>query len=248
MKNTEKFSGKAGIYSHYRPNYPEALIDDLINAAGLTNRSSVADVGAGTGIFTRQLAARGLPVAAIEPNEGMRQEAMHLSAPFAAIKFIAAPAEAIPLPDGSVDLITAAQAFHWFDAVAFRKECRRLLKPRGVVALIWNSRDSEAPLTQDCARICQTFCPEFNGFSGGHMTINFRSFFQNGAFTEKQYAHPLTYTRDQFIGRYLSASYAPTHPQEVAAFRAALAAVFETYAIGDVLPFPNETRLYLGNV
>jgi SAM-dependent methyltransferase len=100
----------------------------------------VADVGAGTGIFTASLLATGARVSAVEPNAPMRQALVASLGEHARLTVHAGSAEATGLPAGSVDLVTAAQAFHWFDAAAARRECARILRPGGRVALVWNNR------------------------------------------------------------------------------------------------------------
>ena len=80
---------------------------------------------------------------------------------------IKATAENTTLKENSVDLVTVAQAFHWFDKEAFKIECQRILKQKANVALVWNSRDVTSPLIKENAEICQKTCPTFKGFSGG---------------------------------------------------------------------------------
>ncbi|MFT8317654.1 MAG: class I SAM-dependent methyltransferase [Sporolactobacillus sp.] len=251
MANSEKFTGKAALYAQYRPDYPQQLIDDLIHENQLTPDSHVADIGAGTGILTGQLLERGLHVQAIEPNNEMRARAEQTLAAYSQVEFFATPAEATTLPPVSVDLITVAQAFHWFQPQQFKKECRRILKPGAQVALIWNSRDSQSPLIQQTDQICRKFCPGFSGFSGGMETIDPRipAFFQQGAYREETYQHPLHYSLEQFIGRHLSASYAPKPEQpNYSAFIAALRSLFEKFQESKTVPFPNLTKLYFGKV
>ena len=137
------FSAKVADYVASRPGYPAALFDALREHAGLVPGALVADVGAGTGLLTRGLLERGAHVTAIEPNPAMRAAADHLLAEHAAdgaYRSAEGSAESMPLADLSVDLIAAAQAFHWFDVYAARAEIRRVLKPAGQVALIWNDR------------------------------------------------------------------------------------------------------------
>jgi SAM-dependent methyltransferase len=128
------FGSVAGEYERARPGYPDDAVRWLLGDRPLT----VVDVGAGTGKLTRQLVAAGHDVVAVEPLEEMRA---HLEAVVPAARALAGSAEAIPLPAGSADAIAAAQAFHWFDHERAMPELARVLKPRGVLALIWNMRD-----------------------------------------------------------------------------------------------------------
>lgn len=124
--NEEKFSGKAEIYDKYRPTYPTALINVLYNEIHGDENSRVADIGAGTGIFTKALLGKFRNVTAVEPNGDMYSV---LRANLPDITAVQNSAENTGLPQSSFDLITTAQAFHWFDKDMFRNECKRILKP-----------------------------------------------------------------------------------------------------------------------
>lgn len=128
-----RFSDRVGDYVATRPDYPAALLDHLAARFRLGPGCRVVDVGAGTGIFSRQLLGRGAQVVGIEPNADMRGACQ-------GVDCRAGSAEATGLAAGAADLVTATQAFHWFEPAPFADECRRLLAPGGSVALVWNSR------------------------------------------------------------------------------------------------------------
>lgn len=132
------FAEVAGAYERGRPGYPEEAVRWL---AGNEPRD-VVDLGAGTGKLTRALVALGHRVAAVEPLGEMRAE---LEAALPEATALAGNAEAIPLPDASADVVTSAQAFHWFDHAAALPEIARVLRPGGRLALVWNSRDDRDP-------------------------------------------------------------------------------------------------------
>jgi ubiquinone/menaquinone biosynthesis C-methylase UbiE len=141
--STSGFDRAADVYDRARPGYPDALVDRLLVASGTGPGATVADVAAGTGKLTRRLAARGLRVIAVEPVAGMRAV---LAATTPGVEVLDGVAEALPLGDASVDGVTVAQGFHWFandDALA---ELRRVLRPGGRLALVWNTRDLDEPL------------------------------------------------------------------------------------------------------
>jgi SAM-dependent methyltransferase len=133
--------GEAALdYATYRPSYPHAAVDWLL--AGATGPVvDVADVGAGTGAFSNVLVERGLNVTAFEPDPAMLHQ-LALRVPTATR--IETSAENLPVPDGSFDALTVAQAFHWFDAPVAAKEFERVVRPGGVIGILWNQRDDRA--------------------------------------------------------------------------------------------------------
>lgn len=158
--NEDKFTGKAAIYAKYRPSYPTAVVDRLYE---LTHAANVADIGAGTGKFTEKLLLKPWNVTAVEPNTDMCRELLKCVGGRAEI--VMASAENTGLPEHSFELITAAQAFHWFDEEKFRDECRRMLKPDGRLAVVFNSR-LNGDITQKRDEIYTKYCPSFAERSG----------------------------------------------------------------------------------
>jgi ubiquinone/menaquinone biosynthesis C-methylase UbiE len=140
------FSNKADDYAAARPDYPSALFDQLKAICPPAEDMTVADVGAGTGLLTHGLLKSGYPVIAVEPNPEMRHAADERLGKLKGYHSIGGSAEATTIATGSVDLITVAQAFHWFDVERTRSEFLRILKPRGNVALISNERVKTDPL------------------------------------------------------------------------------------------------------
>lgn len=140
------FSEKVADYCASRPDYPTPLFERLSAACGLSADAVIADLGAGTGLLTQGLLQKGYQVIAVEPNAAMRKACDHFLGKFPGYRSVEGSAESIPLGASSVDLITAAQAFHWFEIEKARTECLRVLRPKGRVALIWNDRVLEDPL------------------------------------------------------------------------------------------------------
>jgi SAM-dependent methyltransferase len=132
------FAEVAGAYERARPGYPEEAVRWLVG----DEPCDVVDLGAGTGKLTRSLVALGHRVIAVEPLDEMRAE---LEAAVPDVSAIAGSAEAIPLPDESADVVTSAQAFHWFEHAKALPEISRVLRPGGRLALVWNSRDDRDP-------------------------------------------------------------------------------------------------------
>ncbi len=122
----------------YRPRYPQVLIEFLQRECHLTETAVIADIGSGTGLLTEVFLSHGYHVFGIEPDPAMRAAAEWLLHGYAHFTSIPATAEATTLADHSIDVVTAGQAFHWFDLERARSEFRRILAPGGWVVLIWN--------------------------------------------------------------------------------------------------------------
>jgi SAM-dependent methyltransferase len=129
------FTRQADSYRRARPTYPLALLDVLIEDAGVGPGNRVADFGAGTGIFTRLLVDRGFCVAAIEPNREMQSQSDVPEATWTSGTF-----EASGLETASQDWAVAAQAFHWADPKRALPEIRRILGPGRLLTVLWNNR------------------------------------------------------------------------------------------------------------
>jgi len=136
------FGSAAADYERARPSYPAEAIDVLRTRGGLGPGRKVLDLAAGTGKLTRLLVDAGAEVVAVEPVPGMREE---LAAAVPGVDVRDGVAEAIPLDDGAVELVTVAQAFHWFRFDEAVREIRRVLAPHGSVAILFNERDERVP-------------------------------------------------------------------------------------------------------
>src|SRR5437764_6215788 len=134
----EGFHRTADAYERGRPGYPEDAIAWMVAGLRISDRSTVVDLGAGTGKLTRLLLPTGARLIAIEPVAGMRNA---LRALLPQLEIVDAVAEAMPLADGSADAVVAGQAFHWFETALALEEIHRVLRPGGGLGLIWNRRD-----------------------------------------------------------------------------------------------------------
>ena len=133
------FASAADVYERARPSYPAEAVAWLVDRTEIGPGSTVLDVGAGTGKLTRLLLASGARVVAVEPIEEMRALVEDAEA-------VEGTAEELPFTDASADVVTVAQAFHWFDAERALAEIHRVLRPDGYLVLVWNSRDLDDPL------------------------------------------------------------------------------------------------------
>ncbi|MDU2674360.1 MAG: class I SAM-dependent methyltransferase [Clostridium sp.] len=250
--NENKFNGMGKIYSKYRPSYPFNFVNYLFTDVGISQNSIIADIGSGTGILTGQLLEKGSKVYGVEPNADMRVIAETNLKDLPRFTSVNGCAENTTIDDNSVDYITVAQAFHWFDRERFKKECQRILKPEGKVILVWNVRDNKNELVMENYKVNRKYCPSFNGFSDGMYGKNneddFSDFF-NGKYETKVFLNNLIFDMDGFIGRNLSSSYAlKSNDEQYDNYVNELKKVYEKYSSNGQLIMPNLTCSYIGNV
>lgn len=248
--NEKKFDSKGSVYAKGRPAYPEKMFEYLLMNKVITPNAVVADVGSGTGIFTAQIAPLVSQVFAIEPNADMREKAELCFGELSNITSVNGSAESTTLNHNSVDLITVAQAFHWFDRGLFKRECKRILTDIGKVLLVWNDRNTTAPIIQDNFEINKRYCPNFKGSSNGiDFSVNsFNDFFE-GEITLVEFENSLVYDKETFISRNLSSSYAPKAGDKYYDdYIDAITEVFDKHSTNGVVKYPYITRCYIGEV
>jgi SAM-dependent methyltransferase len=148
------FNRDADTYVRGRPDFPPAALEWLRSDLALGPGTIAVDLGAGTGKFTRLMTQTGADVTAIEPVAAMLER---LKSDIPAVRALPGTAQHIPLPDSSVDAVICAQAFHWFASVESLAEIRRVLRPGGVLGLIWNIRDDSIPWVAELTRIMSPF-------------------------------------------------------------------------------------------
>lgn len=250
MSNTKKFTGRAEDYVAGRPDYAGDFIDFLYNDCGFDASSVIADVGSGTGKLSKQLLERGSKVICVEPNDDMRLAAEHFLSGFEGFCSVNGSCENTKIKEKSVDFITAAQAFHWFDAERFKAESKRILKPEGQVILVYNTRDMKSKFNIECYEIYQKYCPLFKGYHNGMKEDDERicSFF-NYEYKKVSFKNPLVFTKDKFISRCLSASYSIKSDNEnYADYIVKLEAVFDKYSKKGNVVMKNNTVAYIGKI
>jgi len=246
---TQRFTNRADNYARYRPSYPAAAIDCLQEACGLGPGAVVADVGSGTGILTELLLQRGATVYAVEPNAAMRGAAASALAAYAHFTSVDGRAEATTLPTASIDLVTAGQAFHWFEPVATRAEFLRILRPGRWVALIWNGRDdSQGGFAADYEALLNEFGRRYQQVRRDARAGNIDVLFTGGC-EHRTFRHERQLDYDGVYGGLLSASYAPLPGDERHdPMMARLRAIFAAHQRNGVVTMPYETQLYFGRL
>ena len=248
MNYTNRFDGKGEIYAKARPKYAAGLFEYLKSTLNIPTGSVFADIGSGTGIFTEQLLNCGYKVFAVEPNSDMRQKAEEKLSQNCNFVSVNGSDGNMNLPDQSVDVITAAQAFHWFDPEAFKRECRRTLKPGGKVILIYNSRDESAGCTKALAGLRYKYNSDFHGFSNGMSNKKCMDFFAGGCDIFRS-DNTQTYDRQGYVNRVLSSSYSLKEGDDrYAEYLKEIHRIFDRFSIGDFIAVPTETVAYTGTV
>jgi SAM-dependent methyltransferase len=248
---SERFSDRVEDYAKYRPGYPDGLFDLLAGECGLRKGCVVADLGSGTGIFAKALLARSATVYAVEPNAPMRAAAERDLSGDERFHSVAATAECTGLADASVDLVTCAQSFHWFDKPAAKKEFRRVLKPGGWAALVWNERlDDASPFMVAYERALWDHCPDYaNADHRNSVEDELREFFAPIPMQTASFPNQQRFGLDGLIGRSLSSSYAPKPgSQQHAPFLEKLGELFEQNNHGGRVTFAYETKAYFATL
>jgi SAM-dependent methyltransferase len=249
------FDAWAGDYDRFRPGYPDALFEMIASELPLPRIPHVVDLGAGTGRASLAMASLGWRVTAVEPGKPMLDVLRGRAANDGLlISTVQASAEETGLDADSADLVTAAQAFHWFDQPQALSEIARILKPGGGLALFWNVRDaSRAPFLADYAKVLERYVGEADaGRYEASMPeqVTRRVLESRGAFEDVRLNvlhHETTMTDEQFVGMVFTASYVRVNktPEEQDRFRLDLAALLGRHNLNDGRPFTVPYRLDL---
>lgn len=208
----------------------------------------VADVGSGTGILTRLLLQSGAHIFGVEPNAAMRRAAERAFLGEPRFESRNALAEATGLPDASVDLITAAQAFHWFDPESTRAEFARILKPDGRVALVWNQRRDTA-MNLDYETLLERFEPDYPSVLTRDRTSEpkVRAFFSPAAASQVTFHNEQYLDKAGLCGLVTSSSYAPAPGSALyEPMMHEVSSIFDTHAREGRVVIEYETVLWYG--
>ena len=247
--NTKRFSDRVSDYVKYRPSYPEAVFEYISEDFGLNKGSVIADIGSGTGIFTEPLLKRYATVFAVEPNREMRSYAEGTLGGRSSFHSIDGTAEHTGLGDQSVDAITVAQAFHWFDLESTKAEFKRILRGNGDVFLVWNERTAASDFMMGYEALLRSGIAEYPKVNSRNVTDEKIAGFIPVGHKSRSFANNRMYTWDELLGRLASSSYTPKEGTgEFRALKEKLKALFDRWNVGGRIEFLYTTEVHSGKM
>lgn len=248
MKSTERFSDRVENYALHRPHYPAEMIAFLEDISWLTDNTTAADIGSGTGISAAPFLEKGHTIYGVEPNFPMREKAMQLLGRYSNFHSINGTAENTSLPDASVDLVICAQAFHWFDPDKAKAEFKRIATGQGRTVLIWNERNIRSPFEEAYEQLILKYATDYTTVN--HKNISpekIRSFFSPAPVYMQTFQNEQQLDFEGLKGRWLSSSYVPNegNPRYTEAI-SELKKLFDAFQSASKVCITYETRLYFG--
>ena len=243
---TTRFSSKVDAYVRARPGYPSGLVSWM----GVGPGRVVADIGSGTGIFTRQLLDAGAKVIGVEPNGAMRTAAEKQFSGNPDFTSVDGTAESMELPDGAVDRVVAAQAFHWFRPEETRREWARILKSDGEACIAWNDRKVSGPaFFREYEALLVKHGIDYLEVQAAQTDDAAISAFYRGPFEKEIFEHRHVLDWDLLRDRTLSCSYIPDEETpEGKAMLGDLRAMFDRLQQDGKVEMVYETRAYRGRL
>ncbi len=247
----ERFTGRVESYRQYRPRYPAEIAELLERKCGLSRDSRLVDVAAGTGLLTEVLLGAGFQVTAVEPNAEMRAACSELEASYPALRCVAGKAEDTGLPDSSADLITVAQAMHWFDLERTRAEFVRILKAGGWCAVIYNHRHTSCNAFHSAyGRLLEEFGIDYSSVQRQHMNQErMAEFFAPAEMRCATFPNSQALGLEALEGRIRSSSYIPRPGHErFGEMQAEIRRLFEENESGGVVTIKYECAVCYGQI
>ncbi len=247
MDSTQRFSKRVQNYILARPGYPTTIVPFLKEKCNLKENTLVADIGSGTGLFTKLLLEEGLTVYGIEPNKKMREAAESYLAPYPTFKSVDGRAEQTGLSDHSVDLITVAQAYHWFNNNQTKIEFLRILKPKSSIFLVWNLRQNITTFMQDYEQLLRDYGIDYLQVSA-EKTNEQEIQFGDQPLETASFDNSQDLNWEQVKSRLLSCSYIPTeHAHNYSAMLHQLKYIFDKSQENGAITFYYITKCYYLN-
>ena len=250
MKVTERFSNRVENYVKYRPNYPKKIISFLEKEIGLSSSSIIADIGSGTGISSEMFLKNGNIVYGVEPNKEMREAAERLLADYPNFKSINGTAEDTTLAANSIDILSAGQAFHWFDVIKTEIEFKRILKNGGWVVLVWNERETNASLfLKAYEEFLNTFGTDYKEVNHVNIYGAIDQLFKEKGYKLQTFPNNQTFDYKGLEGRLLSSSYTPSgDDSKYLPMLAEIKILFDTYQRDNAVIFEYITKIFFGQL
>jgi len=247
---TQRFSSRVDNYVRYRPGYPREVLNLLKKDCDLATESVIADIASGTGIFTRVLLENGNRVFGVEPNAEMRRAGEEFLRSYPRFTSVAGTAEATTLPDHSLEIVTAAQAAHWFDREKARGEFIRVLKPGGWCVLLWNERRTDStPFLREYEQLLLTHGTDYQEVRHERTTAEIAGFFSPTPFELSTLEMRQEVDYAGLEGRLLSSSYTPTPEHEnYEPMLRELQRIFDEHQINDRVSLDYNTLVYYGQL
>ena len=243
--STKRFSDRVEDYIKYRPAYPKEVVGLLEKELGIDSSNTVADIGSGTGISSRLFLENGYTVYGVEPNKEMRQAAEDILKKQGNFISINGTAEDTTLPAKSVDVIVCGQSFHWFDKTKSKKEFDRILKDKGHIVLIWNSRSEKSDFQKEYENALFKHIEEYKFVN--HRNIDEKEiahFFKPAAMKVFKTGNKQILDLQGLKGRLTSSSYCPKSGPVYEKLMAEVEAIFHKYASNGTIVFEYETQVY----
>lgn len=247
MDSKERFSSRVENYIKYRPGYPTEIINFLMNEINFLPSWKIADIGSGTGILSKLFLDNGNFVFGVEPNNEMRKAGEQQLKNYTNFKSINGSSENTSLKKNSIDLISAGQAFHWFNVEKSKNEFVKILKEDGYVLLIWNNRKTNSSdFLRDYENLLINYSIDYRLVD--HKNVDEKilsSFFSN--YKLKIFPNHQIFNFDELKGRLLSSSYAPLpdHPGYNPMIKE-LEKIFNKNEINGRVKFEYDAELYYG--
>ena len=249
-KNIERFSDRVESYIRYRPDYPLAIFDFLSEKANFQTSTVVADIGSGTGISTEMFLRNGNKVYAVEPNKEMREAADRSLGSFEKYVSVNGSSEVTTLPADSVDLIVAAQAFHWFERKIFKTECQRIGTQDAHCLLIWNERKVESDFEKAYEDLLIRYATDYTSVDHRNIKLDdIAAFFAPNEVQAETLYNEQLFDFNGVKGRLLSSSYAPNIGEpNYEPMIVYLREIFDQYQKNEQVGFSYDCKLFLGRI
>ena len=246
----KRFSSRADDYVRYRPSYPAEALTVLRNECELRSGHVIADIGSGTGFLSELFLKNGNRVYGIEPNEAMRKAGEEYLASYDSFVSIDASAEATTLENGTVDFVTAGQAFHWFEPAAARREFQRILKPAGWIVVMWNDRQTDSAFAKAYEDLLVKYGTDYTSVRDSYPELQtMQEFFGGGTVSQRDVPNAQVLDWEGLAGRLRSSSYAPLPAQpNYAPMMEALEELFRANQENGQVRMEYSTHVYFGKM